>query len=187
MRLVSVLEGLGIARTGANRAVERQKAGSIQREAGGRPCVVRHSQSPSGPVAPFVTGPCMTPGRRAACSGGRHRTGTPGGAHCLGGAYAVGPGLLNRRDLLDWRPWIRTGLSEDVVVGLLAAVSHLSVRGSVGSGEAFGLAWRNLPLPPAKLIEQGYSLVHSVRDQAYGDETDLRAYFRSRRSSPASI
>ena len=40
------------------------------------------------------------------------------GAHCLGGAYAVGPALLSCADLLDWQPWVGTGLSEDVVVGL---------------------------------------------------------------------
>src|SRR5439155_9046140 len=30
---------------------------------------------------------------------------TPG-SHCLGGAYAVSGALLERRDLLCWRPWI---------------------------------------------------------------------------------
>ena len=103
------------------------------------------------------------------------------GAHCLGGAYAVGPALLERTDLLDWRPWVRTGLGEDVVVGLLATVAGLRIEGSVGPGEAFGLAWQNLPLPPEQLLSNRYSVVHSVRDQQYGAETELRSFFRARR------
>jgi hypothetical protein len=103
------------------------------------------------------------------------------GAHCLGGAYAVGPALLERTELLDWRPWVRTGLGEDVVVGLLATVAGLRIDGSVGPGETFGLAWQTLPLPPEQLLSNRYSVVHSVRDQQYGSETELRSFFRARR------
>jgi hypothetical protein len=107
------------------------------------------------------------------------------GAHCLGGAYAVGPALLERTELLDWRPWVRTGLGEDVVVGLLAAVAGLRIEGSVGPGETFGVAWQNLPLPPEQLLSDRYSVVHSVRDQEYGAETELRSFFRARRAAHA--
>jgi hypothetical protein len=107
------------------------------------------------------------------------------GAHCLGGAYAVGAALLERTELLDWRPWVRTGLGEDVVVGLLAAVAGLRIEGSVGPGETFGVAWQNLPLPPAQLLSDRYSVVHSVRDQEYGAETELRSFFRARRPAHA--
>jgi hypothetical protein len=103
------------------------------------------------------------------------------GAHCLGGAYAVAPSLLSRQDLLDWRPWVGTWVSEDVVVGLQATAAGLEIRGSVAPGEVFALAWQDLPLPPWQLIERSYSVVHSVRDQVHGDEPELRAYFRSRR------
>jgi hypothetical protein len=103
------------------------------------------------------------------------------GAHCLGGAYAVGPTLLRRTELLDWRPWVRTGLGEDVVVGLLATVAGLRIEGSVGPGETFGLAWQSLPLPPEQLLTNRYSVVHSVRDQQYGSEAELRSFFRARR------
>jgi hypothetical protein len=108
------------------------------------------------------------------------------GAHCLGGAYAIGRSLLARSDLLDWRPWVRTGLGEDIVIGVLAAAAGLSVRGSVGPGETFGLGWQTLPLAPHELIDRGYSIVHSVRDQPHGTERDLRAYFRARRLEPAT-
>jgi hypothetical protein len=106
---------------------------------------------------------------------------TPG-EHCLGGAYAVGPRLLEQDALFAWRPWVGTHVSEDVVVGLLVIASGLTIRGLVGEGEAFGLAWKNLPLPPEELIQRGYSIAHSVRDQAYGEEAALRAYFRRHRT-----
>jgi hypothetical protein len=113
------------------------------------------------------------------------RNGYEFGAHCLGGAYAVGRALLARHDLLDWRPWVRTGLGEDIVVGVLVAAAGLDFRGSVGAGETFGLGWQSLPLSPDQLIDRGYSIVHSVRDQTYGTESELRAYFRARRLESA--
>ena len=103
------------------------------------------------------------------------------GAHCLGGAYVVGPSLLQRIDLLDWTPWVRTGLGEDVVVGILAAAANLSIRGFVEPGDAFGIAWQELPLAPEDLLSRGYSVIHSVRDQAYGSEAHLRGFFRAHR------
>ncbi|MGH2870369.1 MAG: hypothetical protein ACRDNK_22720 [Solirubrobacteraceae bacterium] len=109
------------------------------------------------------------------------------GAHCLGGAYAVGPGLLQRTDLLDFRPWLGTGLGEDVVVGALTFAAGLTVRGLTGRGEPFGLAWQGLPLPPAELIAHGHSVVHSVKDQALGDEQAIRAYFRSARAGSSRL
>ncbi len=109
------------------------------------------------------------------------------GAHCLGGAYAVGPGLLARDDLLDWRPWVRTGLGEDIVVGVITAVASLTVRGAVAPGDAFGLAWQDLPLPPEQLIEKGYSVVHSVRDQPFGTESELREFFGARRAGSGGV
>ena len=104
------------------------------------------------------------------------------GAHCLGGAYAVGPALLGRADLLDWQPWVGTGLGEDVVVGLLGGAADVKVCGSVSSHGVFGIGFRNLPLPPARLIAQGYGIVHSVQDQEYGEESQIRLYFRQQRS-----
>jgi hypothetical protein len=105
------------------------------------------------------------------------------GAHCLGGAYAVGPGLLAATQLLDWRPWVATGLGEDVMVGALAKAAGMEIRGLVEPGEPFGLAWQGLPLAPEQLLERRYSVIHSVKDQGYGTESQLRAFFRERRPS----
>lgn len=101
------------------------------------------------------------------------------GAHCLGGSYAVSSRLFARKDLLDWRPWIRTHLSEDVVLGLLCAAAGLRMRGMVGAGEPFAVSWKGLPAAPERLVERRHSIVHSVRDGPDGNERELRAWFRA--------
>ena len=105
------------------------------------------------------------------------------GAHCLGGAYAVSPALLGRPELFDATPWLSTGLSEDIVVGLLCHAAGLGLRGLVGPGEPFGLAHVGLPAPPAELIAAGHSIVHAVKHPDPAVEEDLRAAFRVARAS----
>jgi hypothetical protein len=109
------------------------------------------------------------------------RNGYAWGAHCQGGAYAIGPGLLGRADLLEWKPWVRTSLSEDVVVGLFVFASGLSMRSCVEPGDVFAVGWDKLPLPPEEIVARGYSAVHTVKGQRYGSEAELRTFFRARR------
>ncbi len=100
------------------------------------------------------------------------------GAHCLGGAYAVSPSLFARGELLDWRPWVRTHLGEDVVLGLLCAAAGLRMQGAVGHAEPFAVSWKGLPAEPARLLQRGHSIVHSVKDGVHGTERELREWFR---------
>jgi hypothetical protein len=94
----------------------------------------------------------------------------PRGAHCLGGAYAVSATFLQRA-ALDWRPWVRTQLGEDIVVGLLCSQARLTMRSLTAGGEPFAVAWRGLPAPPAQLRAAGHGIVHSVRDEDPAQET----------------
>jgi hypothetical protein len=97
----------------------------------------------------------------------------PPGAHCLGGAYAVSAEFL-RSAQLDWSPWTRTRLSEDVVVGLLSSAAGLRMRSLTGTGEPFAVSWRGLPSPPAEIVAHGHSIVHSVKCDEEGRESELR-------------
>jgi hypothetical protein len=97
------------------------------------------------------------------------------GAHCMGGAYAVSRAFLARPDLLDSTPWLRSGLGEDVTVGILCHAAGLGMRSLVGPGEPFGVAHEGLPASPAWLRERGYSIVHSIRRPTPSDEEELRA------------
>jgi hypothetical protein len=100
------------------------------------------------------------------------------GAHCLGGAYAVSPSLFARRELLDWRPWVETQLSEDVTLGLLCGAAGLRMQNAVGGAEPFAVSWKGLPAEPSRLLASGHSIVHSVRDDSHGTEWELREWFR---------
>jgi hypothetical protein len=111
--------------------------------------------------------------------------GWPLGAHCLGGAYAVSGALLEREDLLDWRPWVGCALSEDVVVGLLSGAAGLPMASAIGPGEPFALQHIGLPAPPEQLLARGHAIVHSLKDSDSGSEDELRAWFRAQRDGKA--
>ncbi|HEX7298394.1 MAG TPA: hypothetical protein VF257_05270 [Solirubrobacteraceae bacterium] len=110
------------------------------------------------------------------------RNGYALGANCLGGAYAIGPRLMSRRDLLDWRPWAGTGLGEDIVMGVLCGAAGLRMRSLTGPGEPFGIAHVGLPKPPRELIADGHSLVHAVKANA-ATERAWRQEFRAARGA----
>ena len=105
----------------------------------------------------------------------------PVGAHCLGGAYAVSRSFLDRADL-RWRPWVGTGLSEDVVVGVLCAAAGLEMRSMTAPGEPFAVAWRGLPGTPQSILDSGHSIVHSVKADTLEQERALRAQLARSRS-----
>lgn len=97
----------------------------------------------------------------------------PPGAHCLGAAYAVSSRFVASATL-DWRPWVRTNLGEDVVVGLLCSHAGLRMQSLTGHNEPFALSWRGLPGSPDELRAAGHSIVHSVKLEDERDERQLR-------------
>jgi hypothetical protein len=97
----------------------------------------------------------------------------PPGAHCMGGAYAVSDSFLHRAEL-NWSPWVRTHLGEDVVVGVLCSAAGLKMKSLTGPSEPFGLAWQGLPAAPAELRARGHSIVHSVKMPTEAEERILR-------------
>ena len=96
------------------------------------------------------------------------------GAHCLGGAYTVSPVLAQRYDLLRWEPWAASGLSEDVVMGVLCAAAGLRMRSMTALDEPFGLAHVGLPGSPEWLLARGHSIVHAVKHPDPRVEADIR-------------
>jgi hypothetical protein len=101
------------------------------------------------------------------------------GAHCLGGAYALAPGVLARTDLFDFRPWIDTwDCGEDITVSLLVFAAGFRIEGMVDRGEPFGMAFKGLPASPEWLVEHGSSLIHSLKDHEGASEDELRNWFK---------
>jgi hypothetical protein len=159
--------------------------------AGGRrdwsmwPALIRRTRWPirvvrAGGLLPQITIPTRS-GRKTTREVIRAAMANPSynlGAHCLGGAYAVSPRLFARSELLDWRPWVRTQVDEDILLGLLCGAAGLRMQGAVGEGEPFAVSWKGLPAEPSKLLARGHSIVHSVKHGTHGTESELREWFR---------
>ena len=99
----------------------------------------------------------------------------------------MSPRLAARRDLMEWRPWVGTGLGEDVVMGLLCRAAGLEMRSLTGPGEPFGLAYLGLPKEPRALIAAGHSVVHSVKADASTEATWRDEFRRARAGDALSI
>jgi hypothetical protein len=105
--------------------------------------------------------------------------------HCQGGAYAVSAELLarmaSRGYLDDPLCWLRSGLTEDVMMGLSARAVGLELSDYNGANEPFGVQFLGLPDRPDVLLANGYSIVHSVKDHGKIREADTRQFFQSLR------
>jgi hypothetical protein len=107
------------------------------------------------------------------------------------GEHALGCALAVRRAALDeWRedgvlddPLLFTGtnLSYDPIMGILVRRSGYREAGMVDDGEPFGLLWQGLPDTLERLVERGFSIVHSTKNDPRYDEETVRAFFRARR------
>ncbi len=108
------------------------------------------------------------------------------GEHCLGGSYALTRDAAQRMRAAGYLndPRATTGLrlSEDVIVSLLAIASGSVLRSLVASGEAFAVKHRGLLAPPAELEAGGHSVIHSLKNDPNMTESEVRAFFRARRS-----
>jgi len=111
------------------------------------------------------------------------------GEHCQGGAYVVSPEcarkLFDRGILGDPLVWIQTPLGEDVVMGLCTSAIGLKL-GDINQNEhLFAVKHRGLPASPERLVEHGFSVIHSVKDYADQLEENIRGYFKAARTSLA--
>ncbi len=108
------------------------------------------------------------------------------GEHCLGGAYAVPGRFLDRMAERgwydDWRAWMPLDIGEDVCIGVYVRAVGLACANANRAGEPFGVEYQDLPLPPQQLLDAGYAVVHSIKDQDGLTEADIRAFFAQRRA-----
>jgi hypothetical protein len=113
------------------------------------------------------------------------------GENCLGGGYALSRAMLDRMarsghfDELMHR-WMHVDMAEDVMVGLHARAVGMTLANFVRPGQVFGVRYQGLPGPVERLVERGYAVIHSVKNDPRADEASVRAFFKQRRSaSPA--
>jgi hypothetical protein len=115
-----------------------------------------------------------------------HHHGYGYGEHCLGGAYAV-PGrflarMAERGWYDDWPAWVPHDIGEDVCIGVYVRAVGLGCVNANRPGQPFGVEYRDLPLAPPELLEAGYAVVHSIKDQDSLTEAEIRRFFAEHRA-----
>lgn len=99
------------------------------------------------------------------------------GAHCIAAGCAISPHLIAAMDL-DPEPWIDSRLGDDVLLGIAAAAHGFALR---DLHAVFGLRHVGLPDAPQRLVDRGFAIVHSVKNDPAHAEADVRAFFAARR------
>lgn len=113
------------------------------------------------------------------------------GEHCQGGGYAISCELVHRmakRGYLD-DPflWQHVNITEDVMLGLYARAVGLKLYGLTRNGEPFGVQYKGLADTPKGLLNRGYAIIHSVKEDAQFTEGQIRAFFRDHRKNSVKV
>jgi hypothetical protein len=107
------------------------------------------------------------------------------GEHCYGGGYALSwscvKAFAKAGLLADPRIWLATPLVEDMIVSMCTKAVDFHLKDLSGIDEPFAVRYRGLPAPAEKLVEEGHSVIHSVKDFEDLNESALRSYFRQLR------
>jgi hypothetical protein len=113
------------------------------------------------------------------------------GEHCLGGSSALATEVLRRmlkRGYLDdptlWLPIQKA--CEDPMIAVYTRAVGMRLQNFVADGEVFGVRYRGLPDSPQRLLERGFSIIHSVKNDPRISEAEIRSFFRDHRSRQLS-
>ena len=108
----------------------------------------------------------------------------------LGGAYAFTGEAVRRFAkhgfLDDPHLWLGTHFSEDVVLSMYVCATGLRLHGMTADGEPFAVQHYGLPDTPERLVERGYSVIHSVKSDARFSEAAIREFYRKRREAQSA-
>jgi hypothetical protein len=111
------------------------------------------------------------------------------GEHCYGGGYALSrecvKAFAKAGLLANPRIWLPTPLVEDLTISMCTKAVDFHLKDMSGEAQPFAVRYRGLPAAPEKLVEDGRSVIHSVKDFEDLKEVELRAYFRRLRKQPA--
>jgi hypothetical protein len=107
------------------------------------------------------------------------------GQHCNGGSYAISSTLLERMasfDVFDDRTlWSLFPFSEDRMMGLYCALCGMQATDFSNAGQVFGTQSSGLAFTPQELVDRGYGIIHSVKNDATSPEAEIRRFFRLHR------
>lgn len=113
------------------------------------------------------------------------------GEHCQGGAYAVSTQLIRRMAtrgyLQDPLLWVDIPCCEDVMMGMYARAVGLHLKDFNDTNQVFGIQHTGLPDTPERLLDRGYSLIHSIKNDSSFSEEQIRDFYRNCRSLPSPL
>lgn len=110
------------------------------------------------------------------------------GEHCLGGGYAVSRGALDRMKRSGYLEnplprWMNVDMAEDVMIGLHVRAVGMKLDNYVRPGEVFGVRYQGLPDSPQRLVELGFSVIHSLKNDPGFAESTIRLFYKHRRDN----
>lgn len=103
------------------------------------------------------------------------------GEHCQGGGYALtGHALdaLAQANLLrDPFLWSKVPITEDVALALCVCALGFKLQAANKFGDPIGVQYTGLAFPPNEMIDRGYTVIHSLKNDLHHSEKELRTYF----------
>jgi hypothetical protein len=107
---------------------------------------------------------------------------TPG-EHCMAAGCAISPQMIAAMAEREWldepRRWLNTLLGDDIMLGIMARALGFELR---DLHAVFGLKHIGLADTPERLVERGFAVVHSLKNDPRYEEDDIRAFFAARRA-----
>ena len=104
------------------------------------------------------------------------------GEHCVAAGCALSAALVAALAARGWleRPerWLGARLGDDIVLGAMSRACGLALRDLPA---VFGVKHVGLADTPARLLERGFGVVHSTRNDALG-EPEIRSFFAAARA-----
>jgi hypothetical protein len=104
------------------------------------------------------------------------------GEHCIAAGCAISArmiaGMADRGWLDRPRRWLNTRLGDDIMLGIMARALGLDLR---DMHSVFGLKHIGLADSPERLLERGFAVVHSVKNDPQHREDEIRAFFADQR------
>ena len=110
------------------------------------------------------------------------------GEHVLGAGYfhsASCVRALYENGWLDMPELASSLMRDDHIFSLMTVSAGYRIEDFATGDKPLGLKWKGLPDSPARLIERGKKIVHSVRSWEDMDEAEIRAVFRAQRTGAA--
>lgn len=109
------------------------------------------------------------------------------GRHCQGGAYAISAAFVRELKIRGWLDnplrWLYIPFGEDRMMGAYCSAVGMETGDFAAAGEVFGVQDSGLPYIPEELVHRGNSIIHSLRNNRFASEAEIRAFFKSRRTA----